>query len=155
MCFIDLGKLYSYGGSILSVSQFLLLVQLPPKMKLPSKVVKIGLKIVISLQRSKSVKLTVWRFCYIMQTKKTFYFIIRKKLIQKIVFTLFFVSSLQLFSRSSVPYHAIIFPTNWLKTNKKPLPSVFNAEWSECNVKTEFSDGKIVLREIRYVRVIK
>ncbi len=60
VCFIDFGQAESaYVGLILSLSQFLRLPQLPKKMKLPSKVVKIGLKIIISQQKSKSVKLTI------------------------------------------------------------------------------------------------
>jgi hypothetical protein len=43
-------------GLILSLSQFMPLTQLPPKMKLASKVVKIK----IQLPRSKLVKLTVY-----------------------------------------------------------------------------------------------
>ncbi len=39
------------GGSILSSSQFLLLPQLPQKMKLASKVVKVNSKIIISLPK--------------------------------------------------------------------------------------------------------
>jgi hypothetical protein len=39
---------FAYGGSILSSSQFLLLPQLPQKMELASKVVKIGSKIIVS-----------------------------------------------------------------------------------------------------------
>jgi hypothetical protein len=37
------------GGSILSLSQFLILLQLPQKMELASKVVKVDSKIIISL----------------------------------------------------------------------------------------------------------
>jgi hypothetical protein len=40
---------FAYGGSILSLSQFLILPQLPQKMKLKSKVVKINPKIIVSL----------------------------------------------------------------------------------------------------------
>ncbi len=40
---------FAYGGSILSSSQFLLLHQLPQKMELASKVVKVGSKIIVSL----------------------------------------------------------------------------------------------------------
>ncbi len=40
---------FAYGGSILSSSQFLILPQLPQKMKLTSKVVKIDPKIIFSL----------------------------------------------------------------------------------------------------------
>jgi hypothetical protein len=50
---------FAYGGSISGWSQFLLLPQLLQKTKRPSKVVKIGLKIIISLQKSKFVKLSV------------------------------------------------------------------------------------------------
>jgi hypothetical protein len=39
------------GGSILSSSQFLILPQLPQKIKLPSKVVKNDSKIIISLPK--------------------------------------------------------------------------------------------------------
>ncbi len=42
---------YAHGGSILSLSQFLILPQLPQKMKLASKVVKIDPKIIVSLFR--------------------------------------------------------------------------------------------------------
>ncbi len=49
------------GGSILSSSQFLILPQLPQKIKLASKVVKVDSKIIRShYLRSKSLKLTVW-----------------------------------------------------------------------------------------------
>ncbi len=41
----------SNGGSILSWSQFLILPQLPQKMKLPSNVVKVDSKIIISLPK--------------------------------------------------------------------------------------------------------
>jgi hypothetical protein len=47
------------GGSILSTSQFLILPQLPQKIKLASKVVKVDSKIIISILRSKSLNLTV------------------------------------------------------------------------------------------------
>jgi hypothetical protein len=47
------------GGSILSSGQFLILPQLPQKIKLASKVVKVDSKIIISYLRSKSLKLTV------------------------------------------------------------------------------------------------
>ncbi len=47
------------GGLILSSSQFLILPQLPEKIKLASKVVKVYSKIIISHLRSKSLKLTV------------------------------------------------------------------------------------------------
>jgi hypothetical protein len=40
---------FAYGGSILSSSQFLILPQLPQKMKLKSKLVKIDPKIIVSL----------------------------------------------------------------------------------------------------------
>jgi hypothetical protein len=40
---------FAYGGSILSSSQFLILPQLPQKMKLMSKVVKIDPKIIVLL----------------------------------------------------------------------------------------------------------
>jgi hypothetical protein len=40
---------FAYGGSILSLSQFLLLSQLPQKAEFASKVVKIDLKIIILL----------------------------------------------------------------------------------------------------------
>ncbi len=40
---------FAYGGSILSSSQFLILPQLPQKMKLVSKVVKIDSKIIVLL----------------------------------------------------------------------------------------------------------
>jgi hypothetical protein len=40
---------FAYGGSILSSSQFLLLPQLPQKMELASKVVKVDSKIIVSL----------------------------------------------------------------------------------------------------------
>jgi hypothetical protein len=39
------------GGSILSSNQFLILPQLPQKMKLASKVVKVDSKIIISLPK--------------------------------------------------------------------------------------------------------
>jgi hypothetical protein len=39
---------FAYGGSILSSGQFLLLFQLPQKMELASKVVKIDPKIILS-----------------------------------------------------------------------------------------------------------
>jgi hypothetical protein len=39
------------GGSILSLSQFLILPQLPQKIKLTSKVVKVDSKIIISLPK--------------------------------------------------------------------------------------------------------
>jgi hypothetical protein len=39
------------GGSILSLSQFMILPQLPQKMKLASKVVKIDPKIIVSLPK--------------------------------------------------------------------------------------------------------
>jgi hypothetical protein len=41
----------AYGGSILSSSKFLILPQLPQKMKLTSKVVKVDSKIIISLPK--------------------------------------------------------------------------------------------------------
>jgi hypothetical protein len=47
------------GGSILSSSQFLILPQLPQKIKFASKVVKVDSKIIICYLRSKSLKLTV------------------------------------------------------------------------------------------------
>jgi hypothetical protein len=47
------------GGLILSSSQFLILPQLPQKIKLASKVVKVDSKIIISLPKIKSQKLTV------------------------------------------------------------------------------------------------
>ena len=40
---------FAYGGPVLGSSQFLLLPQLPQKMMLASKVVKIDSKIIISL----------------------------------------------------------------------------------------------------------
>jgi hypothetical protein len=40
---------FDYGGSILSSSQFLLLLQLPQKVELTSKVVKVDSKIIVSL----------------------------------------------------------------------------------------------------------
>jgi hypothetical protein len=40
---------FAYGGSILSSSQFLLMPQLPQKMELASKVVKVDSKIIVSL----------------------------------------------------------------------------------------------------------
>jgi hypothetical protein len=40
---------FAYGGSILSSSQFLLLPQLPQKMELASKVVKVDSKIIVWL----------------------------------------------------------------------------------------------------------
>ena len=40
---------FVYGGPVLGSSQFLLLLQLPPKMMLASKMVKIDSKIIISL----------------------------------------------------------------------------------------------------------
>jgi hypothetical protein len=40
---------FAYGGSILSSSQFLLLPQLPQKMELALKVVKVDSKIIVSL----------------------------------------------------------------------------------------------------------
>jgi hypothetical protein len=43
-----LGK-FANGGSILGSSQFLILPQLPQKMKLMSKVVKVDSKIIVSL----------------------------------------------------------------------------------------------------------
>ncbi len=51
VCFTDLGKLnlLMVGGSILSSSQFLLLPQLPQKMELASKVVKVDSKIIVSV----------------------------------------------------------------------------------------------------------
>jgi hypothetical protein len=39
------------GGLILSLSQFLILPQLPQKIKLASKAVKVGSKIIISLSK--------------------------------------------------------------------------------------------------------
>ncbi len=48
---------FAYVGLILSWSQFLPLTQLPPKMKLASRVVKIK----IQLPRSKLVKLTLYK----------------------------------------------------------------------------------------------
>ncbi len=42
---------FAYSGSILSSSQFLLLPQLPQKMELASKVVKVDSKIIISLPK--------------------------------------------------------------------------------------------------------
>jgi hypothetical protein len=42
------------GGSILSSSQFLILPQLPQKIKLASKVVKVDSKIIISLPKIKT-----------------------------------------------------------------------------------------------------
>jgi hypothetical protein len=49
----DSGKLN--GGSVLGLGQFSILPQLPSKIMLDSKVVKIDLKIIISLCLSKSV----------------------------------------------------------------------------------------------------
>ena len=46
---------FAYGGPVLGSSQFLQLPQLPQKMKLASKVVKIDSKIIISSHKSKSV----------------------------------------------------------------------------------------------------
>jgi hypothetical protein len=40
---------FAYGGSILSSSQFLLLAELPQKMELASKVVKVDSKLIILL----------------------------------------------------------------------------------------------------------
>jgi hypothetical protein len=40
---------FAYGGSILSLSKFLLLPELPQKMELASKVVKDDSKIIVSL----------------------------------------------------------------------------------------------------------
>jgi hypothetical protein len=40
---------FAYGGSVLSSSQILLLPELPQKMELTSKVVKVDSKIIISL----------------------------------------------------------------------------------------------------------
>ena len=45
----------AYGGLVLGLSQFSILPQLPLKMTLASKVVKIDLKIIISRCKSKSV----------------------------------------------------------------------------------------------------
>jgi hypothetical protein len=42
---------FVYGGSILSLSQFLLLPQLPQKIELASKVVKNDSKIIVSLPK--------------------------------------------------------------------------------------------------------
>jgi hypothetical protein len=42
---------FAYGGSILNSSQFLPLPQLPQKMELASKVVKVDSKIIISLPK--------------------------------------------------------------------------------------------------------
>ncbi len=50
VCFRDLAK-SANGGSILSSSQFLILPQLPRKIKLASKVVKVDSKIIISLTK--------------------------------------------------------------------------------------------------------
>jgi hypothetical protein len=50
---------FANGGLILSLSQFSILPQLPQKMKLVSKEVKIDPKIIVSLLSSKSLKLTV------------------------------------------------------------------------------------------------
>jgi len=41
---------FAYGGSILGLSQLSILPQLPPKIMLDSKVVKIDPKIIISLR---------------------------------------------------------------------------------------------------------
>jgi len=41
---------FSYGGSILTLKQFLLLPQLPQKMKFASKVVKTDSKIIVALK---------------------------------------------------------------------------------------------------------
>jgi hypothetical protein len=54
---------FSYGGSILSLSQCLLLPQLPLKTKLAIKEVKIDSKIIISLTCSKSAKQTAYVCC--------------------------------------------------------------------------------------------
>ncbi len=50
---------FAYGDSILSSSQFLLLTQQPLKMTHAKKVVKIGLKVIISLPWFKMAKQTV------------------------------------------------------------------------------------------------
>jgi hypothetical protein len=42
---------FAYGDSILSLSQFLILPQLPQKMKLTSKAVKIDPKIIVSISK--------------------------------------------------------------------------------------------------------
>jgi hypothetical protein len=49
---------FANGGLILSLSHFLILPRLPQKLSSLQKVVKIDSKIIISLPRSKSVKLT-------------------------------------------------------------------------------------------------
>jgi hypothetical protein len=46
---------FAYGGSILGLGQFKILSQLPLKLMLDLKVVKIDLKIIISLYKSKSL----------------------------------------------------------------------------------------------------
>ncbi len=48
---------FAYGGSILSSSQFLILPQLPQKMRLTSKVVKIDPKIIILLPKKLTILL--------------------------------------------------------------------------------------------------
>jgi hypothetical protein len=50
---------FAYGGSILGMSQFLLLPHHPLKMTLAIKVVKIDSKIIISLPQSKLLTQTV------------------------------------------------------------------------------------------------
>jgi len=49
------------GGSVLGSSQFLILPQLPPKILLDSKSVKIDPKIVVSLRQTKSVIQSIGR----------------------------------------------------------------------------------------------
>jgi hypothetical protein len=52
VCFHGFSKAkFDNGGSILSSSQFLILPQLPQKIKLASKVVKVDSKIIISLPK--------------------------------------------------------------------------------------------------------
>ena len=53
----------AYGGLVLGSSQFLILTQLPSKMRLASKLVKIDSKIIISLYSSKSLTLSVVQTC--------------------------------------------------------------------------------------------
>jgi hypothetical protein len=60
--FTDLGK--PYGGLVLGSSQFSILHQLPPKILLNSKVIKIDRKIIISLLKSKFVTHSVVAIYY-------------------------------------------------------------------------------------------
>ena len=59
VCITDLDKLYlakiRNGGLVLGLCQFPLLLQLPQKMMLASKVVKIDSEIIVLLHQSKSV----------------------------------------------------------------------------------------------------